>query len=321
VRWWRLPESEEPRFGSLCKKMNFYNWYYIVRNTRENIRGHRATHLVTLAAAGFSLLLFAVFLLILTNLQLVANRWGSELQITAYLDGDVSEDERQGLGKTIGGWQEVESVSFASPEDALDALKRALGETAHVLDGIPENPLPASMEVRLRKAARNLDSIRTVADRCQSLKGVTQVEYGGDWIGRFFALVRVLRWVGLCLGALLLLGTVIVISSTLTLGFYARRDEIEILRLVGATESFLRLPFLLEALLQGIGGAGVAMALCWGLYLFFQLRLGESWAQLAGWTKPVFLSPVSILALLLLGMVLGIVSTVLSFSRFSRSAP
>ncbi len=98
-------------------------------------------------------------------------------------------------------------------------------------------------------------------------------------------------------------------------------DGIEILRLVGATESFLRLPFLLEALLQGIGGAGVAMALCWGLYLFFRLRLGESWAQLAGWTKPVFLSPVSILALLLLATVLGIVSTVLSFSRFSRSAP
>ena len=301
-------------------EMNFYKGYYIVRNARENIRGHWATHLVTLAAVGFSLLLFAVFLLVLTNLQLVANRWGSELQITAYLDGGVSEDGRQGLEKTIGGWQEVESVSFASPADALEALKKALGEAAHVLDGLPENPIPASLEVRLRKPARNLDSIREVADRCQSLKGVAQVEYGGAWIGRFFALVRVLRWLGLCLGALLLLGTVIVISSTLTLGFYARRDEIEILRLVGATEGFLRLPFLLEGLVQGIGGAGVSVALSWGLYLFFRFRLGESWTQFAGWTKPVFLSSVSILALLLLGTVLGIVSTFLSFSRFSRSA-
>ncbi|MEW6439946.1 MAG: ABC transporter permease [bacterium] len=299
--------------------MILYECYYIFKSVKENIRSHWVTHLVTSAAVGFSLLLFATFLLLLTNLQVIANRWGSELQVTVYLQKSISEDERQALQKTIAAWREVGSVRNVTPEGALRELEKTLGEAASVLEGIPENPLPASLEVRLKKEAQELDAIRTVAERCRPLAGVAQVEYGGAWIGRFFALLKMLRWAGLFLGVLLLSGTLIVISSTLTLQFFARKDEIEIQRLVGATEAYVRLPFLLEALLQGVGGAGIAVLFCWSVYAAFRLHLGESWTQFVGWTQPAFLSPTSILALFLLGTVLGIISSVVSFSRFSRS--
>ncbi len=292
----------------------------MLQAARENVRWHWTFHVVTSSAGAFSLLLIAVFLLILNNLQAVAERWGRDLQITLYLEEGLSEPDRADLEKTIGGWQEVEAVAYVSPSQALEALKAALGESAQVLEGIRENPLPGSLEVRLKKAFRNLEAIDAVAGRCRALKGAAEVDYGGAWIGRFFSLLYVLRWVGITLGFLLLFGTVVVISSTLTMGFYARKDEIEILRLVGATETFVRVPFLLEALLQGVGGAGLAVALCWALYMAFRFRLGGSSAHFAGWCQPVFLDPASILAILLLGIALGVLGSVLTFARFSRAS-
>lgn len=292
----------------------------MLQAARENVRWHWTFHVVASAAVAFSLLLIAVFLLILNNLQAVAERWGRDLQITIYLEGGLSELDRADLEKTIRGWQEVEAVSYVSPSQALEALKAALGDSARVLEGLRENPLTGSLEVRLKKAFRNLDAIDAVAGRCRVLKGASEVDYGGAWIGRFFSLLHVLRWIGITLGFLLLFGTIVVISSTLTMGFYARKDEIEILRLVGATETFVRVPFLLEALLQGVGGAAIAVALCWVLYLAFRLRLGGSWTDFAGWSQPVFLDPASISAIFLLGTALGVLGSVLTFARFSRAS-
>lgn len=299
--------------------MRFQELRYMLQAARENVRGHWTFHLVTSAAVAFSLLLIAVFLLILNNLQAIAERWGRELQITVYLEEGMPEGGRVDLEETIRRWQEVESVSYVSPSQALENLKAALGESAQVLDGLRENPLPGSLEVRLKKPFRSLEAIEEVASRCRALKGAAEVDYGGAWIGRFFSLLYVMRWVGITLGFLLLFGTVVVISSTLTMGFYARKDEIEILRLVGATETFVRVPFFLEALLQGIGGAAAAVAMCWGLYAVFRLRLGASWTNFAGWSQPVFLDPASILSILLLGLALGVLGSILTFARFSRS--
>ena len=160
-----------------------------------------------------------------------------------------------------------------------------MGEAAHVLEGLPENPLPASLEVRLKKPYRNLESIEETARALSSLKGVADVEYGGGWMKRFFAFVRILRWLALSLGVLLLFASVIVISSTLTPGFYARKEEIEILRLVGATETYIRFPFFLESLLQGVGGSVLALVLLWILYQGFRINTGSTWSLFAGWVQ------------------------------------
>jgi len=156
-----------------------------------------------------------------------------------------------------------------------------------------------------------------VSDYLGSLKGVADVEYGGKWIERFFAFFRILRWLALSLGALLLSATVIVISSTLTLGFYARQEEIGILRLVGATESFIRFPYILEALIQGMGGTLLAIGLLKILYQIFQVQLGDSWNLFAGWIELHFLSPATIVILVFLGAFIGLISSMISFFRFS----
>jgi len=273
---------------------------------------------MSLAAVGFTLLLLASYLLLLSNLQTIGERLGKELQIVLYLEKGLTGKKRAQVEEAVMAREEVESVEYCSSRAALKSLEKAMGEVAHVLEGLPENPLPASLEVRLKKPYRNLEAIEKAARVLSSIKGVADVEYGGGWMKRFFAFVRILRWLALSLGALLLFASVIVISSTLTLGFYARKEEIEILRLVGATESYIRLPFFLESLLQGVGGAVLALVLLWILYQGFRINTGTSWSLFAGWVHLHFLSVPLTIMLILLGAVIGVISSWVSFSRFTE---
>lgn len=297
--------------------MRVYKLVYHLKTTGQNIKEHRATVVMSLAAVGFTLLLFASYLLLLTNLQAIGERLGKELQIVLYLDKGLSGQERVRVQEAVTAREEVEAVEYCSPKDALESLKKAMGEAAHVLEGVPDNPLPASLEVRLKRPYRNLESIEKTALALSNLNGVAGVEYGGGWMKRFFAFVRILRWLALSLGLLLLFASVIVISSTLTLGFYARKEEIEILRLVGATESYIRFPFFLESLLQGVGGAVLAVLLLWILYQGFRVNLGTSWSLFAGWVQLHFLSTSVTIVLIFLGAVIGVISSFVTFSRFS----
>jgi cell division transport system permease protein len=294
-----------------------YKLLYHLKTTGQNIREHRATVLMSLAAVGFTLLLLASYLLLLTNLQAIGERLGKELQIVLYLEKGLSGKERDRVQKAVTRREEVDAVEYCSPEDALKSLEKAMGEAAHVLEGIPDNPLPASLEVRLKRPYRNLESIEETAQALSDLNGVVGVEYGGGWVKRFFAFVRILRWLALSLGLLLLFASVIVISSTLTLGFYARKEEIEILRLVGATEWYIRFPFFLESLLQGVGGAVLAVLLLWFLFQGFQANLGTSWSLFAGWVQLSFLSVPVTIVLISLGAMIGVISCLVTFSRFS----
>ncbi len=294
-----------------------YKLYYQLKTTAQNIREHRATVLLSLAAVGFTLLLLASYLLLLSNLQSVGERLGRELQIMLYLDKGLSGQARARVEEAVRAGKEVESVEYCSPRKALRSLEEAMGEAARVLKGLPENPLPGSLEVRLKGPYRNMETIEKIASRLSGIEGVADVEYGGGWMKRFFAFIRILRWLALSLGLLLLFASVIVISSTLTLGFYSRKEEIEILRLVGATESYIRFPFFLESLLQGIGGAALALALLWVLYQIFRANMGAAWGLFAGWGQLHFLSVPATILLLSLGAMVGVVSSVLTFSRFS----
>jgi cell division transport system permease protein len=294
-----------------------YKLLYQLKTTGQNIKQHRSMVVMSLAAVGFTLLLLASYLLLLSNLQTIGERLGKELQIVLYLEEGLSGKKRVQAQEAVTAKEEVESVEYCSSRAALKSLEKAMGEAAHVLEGLPENPLPASLEVRLKKPYRNLEAIEKTARELSSLKGVADVEYGGGWMKRFFAFVRILRWLALSLGLLLLFASVIVISSTLTLGFYARKEEIEILRLVGATESYIRFPFFLESLFQGVGGAVLALLLLWILYQGFRINTGTSWSLFAGWVQLHFLSVPLTITLIFLGALIGVISSYVSFSRFT----
>jgi len=297
--------------------MWMYRLLYILKSTRKNVQDHGPTLVLSVTAVGFTLLLFATYVLFVSNLQVMGTRMGDHLQIIVYLGKDFPEGDLPALTERLGRMEEVDAVVYCSPEEALASLKESLGGTSVVLETLSENPLPASFDVRLKAPYQDLAAIRDLAARLEKEPGVEQVEYGGGWIERFFDFVRLLRWLGGSLGLMLLAATVIVISSTLSLGFYARKEEIEILRLVGASESYVKLPFFWEAMLQGTGGAALALIFLWGLYQVFHMKVASVWSLFAGWVRFEFLSPGAVIGILLLGALVGGLSCVVSFSRFS----
>ncbi len=296
--------------------MAYYTILYALRRTMINIRDHLKLNLLTAATVSVTLTILGVYLLIQTNIRGLANNWGEQVQVIAYLAPGVSPERQRALQALVRQMPEIESVVYRSPTDAMEALKKILGEHKDIVEGLNENPLPGSFEITVKKDFYKMKVLEAVALRLRREDGISDVQYGGAWMERFLAALKIMRIVGVCLGVLLLFATLAIISNTLRLAFYARRDEIEIMRLVGATEFFINLPLRIEAMIQGGVGALMSLGALYGVYRIFVAEFKGYWSQFGGWSGPVFLNPVTMATLVVLGLLLGLTG---SFFRLERT--
>jgi cell division transport system permease protein len=215
--------------------------------------------LVAVLTIGLSLFIGASFVLgVLTARALVAS-WGGEASVTLYLDKATTDDQARALVKQVTEERKNLEVRYVDRAQALARLRSDLGELGSALDGLPQNPLPPSLEI-LPKQALPAAAVRVLAAELLLLPNVRDIEYGREWLDKLEALGRGLR--AFAAGAMLaVLGAaLLVVANTIRLAVYARRDEIEIMKLVGATDGYVRAPFLMEGALQGLLGAGLAVA-------------------------------------------------------------
>ncbi|UCG14362.1 MAG: ABC transporter permease [Deltaproteobacteria bacterium] len=289
---------------------------YFVRKAMENLRVNPFLSLVTLSTISISMLILGLFVLIYFSLQQALHQWGDELKITVYLDKTLTDEQAQALQNRIADWTEVKTIDYLNRSMALARFRTQLKEYAGLLDGLNENPLPASLELQLRPVVAQDGNIEEISTRLERLPGVAEVQYGKKWLAKLRLFVDVMKLFGVMLGGLLLLATVFVVSNTVKLTFYSRQEELEIMRLVGATDLFIKAPFLIEGLLHGLGGALLATgALVLTLLLLFShLDLSLRLAVMPG-SLPSFQL---IAAFLGLGVVLGILGSAVSLRRFLR---
>ena len=184
------------------------------------------------------------------------------------------------------------------------------------MEGLRENPLPASFELTLKPQFGRSGNIEDLAARLERLPGVAQVQYGRKWVAKLRVFVDVIKLVGVSVGGFLLMATIFVISNTIKLTFYSRQDELEIMRLVGATDFFIKAPFLIEGLLHGLGGALLAVGGLTALMFFLLTHLDVPLriAMLPGSQTPVSL----VAGFLGLGLLLGFLGSTVSVRRFLR---
>ena len=182
---------------------------------------------------------------------------GTDVQVTVWLRSGAPDSEVAALEASLRG--RGFGVQLVTPRAAVERLTRELGPSADALLGLGSDPLPPSLELRVPAAWRNPTSLRRLAAELKAEAPVTAVDWGEAAVERLSALARGLRWGGLFALAVLLAATVVVVSATLQLAIYARREEVEIQKLVGATDRFVRAPFLIEGLLQGLAGAALAL--------------------------------------------------------------
>ena len=291
---------------------------------RSGIRGIRTTPIiftlsVTSMAAG--LLLVGTYLLVVQNMQQVLERFGNELRIVAFLKpgAELPPGEVAELHARFEAFDGVSEVRFVDSGQALERLRSDLGREAGILDGLEANPLPASFEITLAADSRSARTIEPLAAHIAESEQIDDVRWGEDWVQGYSRLLRAVVWLGAALGAFLMLVLCTVVAGTVRLALYARTDEIQIQRLVGASGLFVRLPFYLEGALQGAVAAGLALGV---LYALFQLGLpilGDLLAFLLGQSAPSFFGAPQMALLFLIGVGLGIGGSVLSLVRLEET--
>jgi cell division transport system permease protein len=243
---------------------------------------------------------------------------GGEVEVTVYLSPELRAEQVEALRtklETVGGGHAV----LVKPDEALERLAHELGDLGDALAQLPENPLPPSLEVTVAPERRTPELLEALAQQIRAMAGVTGVDYGREAVERLTAIARALRFGGLVAFAVVLFATIIIVSATLQLAIYARREEIEIQKLVGATDRFVKAPFLIEGLLQGVLGAVVAVAGLWTfgglvgptLTSLFSFLLGP------GSSEPL-VRPGLVVELVAAGSVLGLVGSFIAVGRFLR---
>lgn len=238
---------------------------YCIASSLQNLRRNLTLSLITTSTIAVMFTICTSMLLVLLNLSAFMQTWADQLQIIVYFEMQASAKDMQRFEKEIEARPEVEQVRHVSPEEAMRLLKGALEGQDGILFGLPDNPLPASLEIRLHKPYLTNDAVEAFVAGITRTPPVADIEYGQRWLERFIAFFELARLTCLLLGVFLIIFTYCIIANTIRLMVYSRRDEIEIMKLVGAGSLMVKFPFWLEGALQGACGAALALLIVLGV--------------------------------------------------------
>ncbi len=289
---------------------------FVFRRAGKSFRELFWTHLLISGTMAMTLFLFGGFFLIQENLHGLLKGWGSRVQIFAYLDDRLAAADIAPLTSRVRAYLEIEGVRFVSQSEAWENFKKSLGSQSGVLDGLSAEVLPASLEIAVKAGYRDRDSLADVARRLQAEKGVGKVEYPEEWMEKFSLLVVGIEWAKWIFGGVLLLATLLIVGNTVKLAILARREEIQIMQLVGAPPRLIRMPFVIEGMIQGLFGAALSLAFLWLVFFFASSQLPHTLGLFSDRAEVRFLEAQSVILLLFLGWAMGAVGSLLSLSRF-----
>ena len=274
----------------------------------EALRDLRRAGRVAVAAIlliTLSLAALGGFWLVSSNVGQAAAHWRDRVRIIVYLKREPSADDAHALVERVLAMPGVGAVRYVSKAEALGTLKQVLGKDASVAEQLPANPLPASLEVTLTAEGTTPEGARGLIARLSGLSEADEVGGGIDWIERLARGQRLLEVIGLGVGAVLAMAAILTVTTATTLVLHARRQELEIMRLVGAPELVVRLPLLLQGMLQGLVGAVMAIWVLIALYTIAGPRLEPLVSQTLGLERLTFLRPQTVVALMFAGTMLG----------------
>lgn len=292
---------------------------YILQDALVNIRRSGWSGLASIATIAFSFVIVGIFLIITRNLGAMVSEWKEQFQVTVFLEDAITPEQLNLLRKRIQSERAVKAMTYTSKEEALQSFKRELRGQESLLEGLGENPIPASLQLRIHEAYQTPEELKQFTASLARLEGVEDVQYGQEWVDRLSAAVRMLRLLGLSVGLALGLASLLIVSNTIRLAVYARAEEIEIMRLVGATRLHIRAPFLLEGMIQGGLGAAAALVLLFGAYRATLWQLQLTPGQIFGIGVGSFLDPRWAAAMLLAGAGVGAFGSVISVGRLLRA--
>lgn len=290
--------------------------HYFVERALLNIRQNVLVNLITVGTISLAFLILSLFLLIYVNLERVTETWSERVQVTVYFDRELTSGEVASFSSKIRAAGGVSGITYVSRDEAMRRFAERLKGQEKLLQDVTPETLPSSLEIRLKRHMREGEAIAGFVTRLKALPGIGEVQYGEEWVKRFSDFMVVVRFAGLLLGGFLVLAVVFIVANTIKLTIYSRKDELELMGLVGATRFFIKVPFLIEGILQGVVGAGVALLLILGAYTLF-LHNADFLLSFSQAAAGLIFLPLSHCAGLLAGgALLGFLGSLTSLKRF-----
>lgn len=285
---------------------------YFVSEAATSLWRSRLVNAVSIGTIAVSLFVLGAFLTVASGLGAMVTRWTEKVQVIVYLEDGTEDRVRASLENRLREDPAVGSVDYVSREQALARFREMFRDLSALPEDLGENPFPASLEVTLKADHQSPAEVQRMAKAFTGVPGVREIQYDLLWIERLATGVRLVRGVGAFLGGILVLAGIFTISNVIRLTIYAREDELDIMRLVGATRAYVKGPFVAEGVLQGGLGGLVAAALLWVALAWLSRGLASS-DLLA---RTAFSVPPGVALLLVVGgMAVGLTGSLLSLAR------
>ena len=279
-----------------------------MRSAREALTASSRAPLLSalgVITIAFSLFAFGLFGLVAINIRKALDQVEERVEVRAFLSDSTDIESVAAAMKDVGEFPEVNRVDYVSKEQALERARREMGEFADVFEA---GVLPASIEVHLRAGQRSPAAVKSVADRIKTYHFVDDVRYGEEWVEKLYRMRNIATVSGIALGIAFATVAVIIIGATIRMTVLARAKEISIMRLVGATDMFIRLPFLIDGLVKGVLGGLLAL-----LFVWIANRVVNEY-----FIQPIFFNRELIFLGVVGGALMGVLGSLVSVGRHLR---
>ncbi|MDD3890245.1 MAG: permease-like cell division protein FtsX [Syntrophomonadaceae bacterium] len=285
--------------------------FYFFREAFKSLSRNKLLSFATISTISVCILIIGIAVLITLNTGNFITQLESDVEIVAYMDKDLTSESVTDIGEQIKEIQGVKAINFVPRDDALKKLQKNIGGKEYDLKAtLGKNPLPDTYEIK----ASNPHDVASIAGEVGKISGVYKVNYGKGFVEKLFNATRWIRIISLVFIALLVLGAIFLIATTIRLAIFARRKEIYLMKLIGSTDWFIRWPFIIEGILLGVLGAVVSIAILLAAYSSL-LNSIETMSFLPLITSSSILRNFY-LSLLAAGGVLGVLGTFISINRF-----
>jgi cell division transport system permease protein len=288
----------------------------VLNLTFSNIKSNKQLFLLSVATNFIAFFVLGLFSLLFVNLNTLFSTWDKHVQLIVYLDDRISEDEKNKLKLLFTSNNTIESFDFISRDQAWASFQNNFEIKSKFITSFKINPLPASYILKFKNDKNRLTHIRDFSEEIKSSIGIESTEYGEKWISRFEKFMLFLRGFIIAFGVLLFSGMILIISNTIKFSIYARRDEIDLMSLLGATKNFIKAPLLLEGIFQATAGALFSLLVIKIIHLFIVFKFQGSLESIFRGVHFQFLTIPLIASICLTGIFIGVIGSLLSANQF-----
>ncbi|NJD69029.1 MAG: hypothetical protein C3F12_01540 [Candidatus Methylomirabilota bacterium] len=297
----------------MSEKLKYLLTYALTNLVRAGWGG-----LASITSIAVSFVIIGIFVLLIQHVNALVAQWQEQFQVSVFLDDQITPLQMDILKRRIENEAAVKAFTFTTKEEALVNFRRELKGQESLLEGLGDNPLPASFQLKIHEGYQSPEALKGLSAYLGRLEGVEEIQYGQEWVERMSQAAQLIKLLGTIIGAVLTLGSAMIVSNTIRLAVYARAQEIEIMRLVGATKAFVRAPFLVEGMLQGGLGAGLALGILFAAYRYVTPTFHIASPLFLRAAGPGFLESSMMIGLVGGGALTGALGSSMAVSRFLK---